>query len=59
MLWDKPYYLSKQELVRLQTFPEDYNFLDQQTQYVTGMSVPPFMIERIVASVIEQWSLST
>jgi DNA (cytosine-5)-methyltransferase 1 len=59
MLWDKPYYLSKQELVRLQTFPEDYNFLDQQTQYVTGMSVPPFMIQRIVASVIEQWSLST
>jgi len=57
--WDKPYYLSKQELIRLQTFPEDYDFLDQQTQYVTGMSVPPFMIQRVVLEIDRQLSLST
>lgn len=58
ILWDKPYYLSKQELIRLQTFPEDYDFMDQQIQYVTGMSVPPFMIQRLVLDIQKQWSLS-
>lgn len=59
ILWDKPYYLSDQELIRLQTFPEDYNFMKQQTQYVTGMSVPPYMIQRLVLEIDRQWKLST
>ena len=59
IMWDEPYYLSKQELIRLQTFPEDYNFMEQQTQYVTGMSVPPYMIQRLVGEIDKQWKLSS
>lgn len=39
-----------------QTFPQDYDFLpnsDNQVGYICGMSVPPIMIKRIVARLIE------
>jgi DNA (cytosine-5)-methyltransferase 1 len=35
------------ELVRLQTFPDDYNSLETDLGYVVGMSVPPFMMQRV------------
>lgn len=56
--WDQPRYLSVAEIVRLQTFPDDYDFGDQKPHYVCGMSVPPRMMQRVAAEVRRQW-LST
>ena len=55
--WDEPYYLTDKELIRLQTFPDDFNFRDFNAQYVTGMSVPPYMIRRLSGEIIRQWHL--
>ncbi len=47
------YWLNKSELVgdktliRAQSFPLDYDFLDNDIQYVLGMSVPPYMMYNI------------
>lgn len=47
------YWLNKNELIgdktliRGQTFPIDYNFLNNSIQYVLGMSVPPYMMFNI------------
>lgn len=41
-------YISKEDFISIQTFPQDYNFLDQDPQYLLGMSVPPVMIKRLV-----------
>ena len=45
--------ISKETMIHAQTFPEDYNFLDQNPFYICGMSVPPVMIKRIVQRLIE------
>ena len=58
MLWDKPLFFSNIELVRAQTFPDDYDFGDQKAQYITGMSVPPYMIKKIADQIISFWKLS-
>lgn len=54
MHWDYPVYISDKELIRIQTFPDDYNFLGQNVQYVLGMSVPPFMIKSLVSEIQDQ-----
>ena len=46
--------ISNADIVHCQTFPEDYNFLNQPVGYICGMSVPPVMIKRIVQRLIEQ-----
>lgn len=46
---------SKEDYVATQTFPEDYDFLDQFAGYVCGMSVPPVMMAQISSAVYEQW----
>lgn len=51
----EPYHLSNMELIKIQTFPSDFNFLDQTPQYVLGMSVPPLMMEKIATEVYKQW----
>ena len=56
-LWDKPCYFSDVELVRAQTFPDDFDFCGQRVQYVTGMSVPPYMIKKIAEKIISFWKL--
>jgi DNA (cytosine-5)-methyltransferase 1 len=50
--WQEPRKLSDHEYIRLQTFPEDYKA--DNIQYVCGMSVPPFMMQRIVTEVYKQ-----
>lgn len=45
--------LSKETVVNMQTFPQDYDFCGQSHYYVCGMSVPPVMIKRIVTRLIE------
>lgn len=51
---DEPRYLSDQECISLQTFPTDYTSLDQDIGYICGMSVPPFMMQRIAKQIYEQ-----
>ena len=46
--------LSKGDFINVQTFPQDYDFLDQSPQYVCGMSVPPVMMARIAHEVDRQ-----
>lgn len=47
--------LTDRDFVNVQTFPQDYNFLDQDVQYICGMSVPPVMMAQIASQVHEQW----
>lgn len=49
-------YISKETIRNAQTFPRDYDFLNDTYSivgYVCGMSVPPIMIKRIVTRLIE------
>lgn len=45
--WDEPRWFTRLEFIRTQSFPDDYNFLNQEPKYVCGMSVPPFMMNRV------------
>lgn len=53
--WCEPRWMSDQEYIRMQTFPDDYNFLGQKAQYLCGMSVPPFMMQRVADQIAKQW----
>ena len=39
----------------IQTFPQDYNFGNQDANFITGMSVPPVMMAQVSAEVYNQW----
>ena len=48
--------MSSTEIIRAQTFPEDYDFITfnlSNVTYICGMSVPPVMIKRIVLRLLE------
>lgn len=51
----EPRHLSQLEHTRLQTFPDDINLMNEKAQYVCGMSVPPFMMQRIAEQIQLQW----
>lgn len=53
--WETMRQLSMREFCRLQSFPDDYDFQDVKPGYVCGMSVPPFMMQRVADQVIKQW----
>ena len=53
--WDQPQRFSEGELKIVQSFPDDYNFLKTKPSYVIGMSVPPFMTQRVALEVGRQW----
>jgi DNA (cytosine-5)-methyltransferase 1 len=44
---------SGEDVVTAQTFPQDYDFIKQSVEYICGMSVPPVMMKRVVARLIE------
>lgn len=46
--------LNKETLIRCQSFPDDYNFHNLDYKYVCGMSVPPFMMQRIATEIYKQ-----
>lgn len=48
-------FLSDDEIIRLQTFPDDYQFQKQDVGYFCGMSVPPFMMQRVADQIYKQW----
>ena len=47
--------LSDEDIRRCSTFPSDYDFRNQNVQYVCGMSVPPNMMANIAVEIWEQW----
>ena len=47
--------MTDRDIISCQTFPQDYDFMDQDVQYVCGMSVPPVMMARISEQVYLQW----
>lgn len=47
--------MTDRDIINCQTFPQDYDFMDQKVQYVCGMSVPPVMMANISKRVYEQW----
>lgn len=53
--WDDPRELSTAEYIRVQSFPDDYDFGGAKGKYVMGMSVPPLMIERLATEIKRQW----
>ena len=46
---------SDNDFINVQTFPQDYDFLDQSVPYVCGMSVPPLMMAHVAAEIYNQW----
>lgn len=51
----EPRTLSTQEKSRIQSFPDDFDFLKSDSGYICGMSVPPYMINRISKQIELQW----
>lgn len=39
----------------IQTFPQDYDFGNQDANFITGMSVPPVMMANIATEINRQW----
>lgn len=52
--FDKPGFITDRDVCIISTFPVDYDFLDNDAQYVCGMSVPPFMMKGVAAAVRDQ-----
>lgn len=53
--WEEPRRFSTKECARIQTFPDDYVFGKHKGNYLTGMSVPPKMMEKIANEINQQW----
>lgn len=49
--YDVPGYASDKDIVTIQTFPQDYDFMGMNVQYVCGMSVPPIMMKKIAEQI--------
>lgn len=61
---ENSYCLSEQELLKISTFPTDYEYQNKNRingngflGFLVGMSVPPIMIAQIVSKIYEQWNL--
>jgi len=55
ILYDEKRTLSKSELCKGGSFPQDYNFLNVKPNYLIGMSVPPLMTGKIAEQIYKQW----
>ncbi len=53
--WAEPRSFSAAEIVRLQSFPDDYNFGGEKAVYVCGMSVPPLMMRGVAREIRKLW----
>lgn len=54
MHWDSPRMISDHETIALQSFPDDFDFMENEVRYICGMSVPPFMMQRVASQIYEQ-----
>ena len=41
----------QQDIITIQSFPQDFNFMGINVQYVCGMSVPPVMMKKIAEQI--------
>ena len=55
VLFDAPRYRNFDELCECGTFPKDYDFRENKTHYIIGMSVPPVMVAQIAENIHKQW----
>jgi len=55
LLFSKPIRLSKNEFLKIGSFPLDYEFIYNDWGYIVGMSVPPVMMAMVAHQVYEQW----
>lgn len=55
MHWNEPRRFNVYECGRIQTFPDDYNYMGMKDNYLAGMSVPPFMMQRVANQIAHQW----
>ena len=55
VLFDRPRYRNKDELLLCSSFPKDYDFKGSKPEYIMGMSVPPLMIQKIAQQIRIQW----
>ncbi len=53
--WSEPAVISDMACVRLQSYPDDYNFLKTDAGYLCGMSVPPVMMANVASQIDKQW----
>lgn len=53
--FEKPIYISNSEMIKVSTFPKDYDFRKSPVGYLCGMSVPPIMIAQIAYRIYNQW----
>lgn len=54
-LQDEPLELNNSEFCMAQSYPLDYNFIENEPQYLIGMSVPPVMTAQIATRIYDQW----
>ena len=57
-LFDDAFTVSSNDLIAIQSFPQDYDFLKDSYEfikYVLGMSVPPFMTKGVAEEIEKQW----
>jgi DNA (cytosine-5)-methyltransferase 1 len=55
ILFSEPRTLTSREVILGQSFPDDYNFMGLEPKYICGMSVPPFMMQRVASEIERQW----
>ena len=55
VLFDYPRFRNFDELCEAGSYPKDYNFMGNKTEYLVGMSVPPVMTAQIATKVYDQW----
>ena len=48
-------YLNDKEMILMQSYPADYNFLGGRCGHILAMSVPPVMMAQIATRIYEQW----
>ena len=53
--YNKPNYISKNEVCQIGSYPLDYNFKKIEPKYLIGMSVPPVMTAQIAHKIYLQW----
>jgi DNA (cytosine-5)-methyltransferase 1 len=52
---DDKHHLTNNELIKIGSYPFDYNFKTIQPKYLIGMSVPPIMTAQIATEINNQW----
>lgn len=52
--FNEPYQVSDRDIIHMQSFPQDYDFMNVSVKYVCGMSVPPLMMKGIAEQIAKQ-----